>query len=167
VKHVCQTHTYIYTYIYRLSMYLFIFIRYGSSFACILFSFYKLLFCLSPLIFLMIVSSYVCMYVCVCVFVSVYVSCNCRIVMDRDCVNMVLTSVFSSYFYYFCCCVCACVSSQSERSCSSRFNQRVYHCVFFLFLLVLLLYALLLSFFCLLFLFFLLLDLFVCVCFAE
>ena len=26
-----------------------------------------------------------------------------------------------------------CVSSQSERSCSSRFNQRVYHCVFFLF----------------------------------
>jgi len=67
------------------------------------------------------------MYVCVCVYL--YVSFTCRVVMDRDRVNIVLTPVFSSYFYYFCC--CACVSSQSERSCSSRFNQRVYHCVFF------------------------------------
>ena len=64
--------------------------------------------------------------------------------MDRDRVNKVLTPVFSSYFYYFCCCVRVCVSSQSERSCSSRFNQRVYHCVF---LLVSLLYALLLRLF--------------------
>ena len=93
-----------------------------------------------------------------------HVSFNCRIVMDRDRVNIVLTPVFSSYFYYFCCCVCACVCSQSERSCSSRFNQRVYHCVFFsLFsLFVSLLHALLLSFFFSSF-FFLLLDLFVCV----
>ncbi len=110
------------------------------------------------------------MYVCMCVYVYVYVSFTCRVVMDRDRVNIVLTPVFSSYFYYFCC--CACVSSQSERSCSSRFNQRVYHCVFFLslslyFLLVSLLYALLLSFFFCLFFFFFCCLICLCVCVSQ
>jgi len=49
-----------------------------------------------------------------CVHVSFY----CRVIMDEDRVNLVLTPVILSYFYYFCCCVYACVSSQSERSCS-------------------------------------------------
>ena len=55
-----------------------------------------------------------------------------------------------------------CVSSRSERSCSSRFNQRVYHDVFLSLFLSYCSYALLLRFFSLLLL--LLLDLFVCVC---
>jgi len=58
---------------------------------------------------------------CMCVFLS-----NYRIVMDRNRVNIVLTPVSSSYFS-----AVVCVFSQSERSCSSRFNQRVYHYVFF------------------------------------
>jgi len=104
-----------------------------------------------------------------CVHVSFY----CRVIMDEDRVNLVLTPVILSYFYYFCCCVYACVSSQSERSCSSRFIQRVYHCVLFLslslnYLLVSLLYALLLSFFFLFVIFSCcLICLCVCVCVPQ
>ncbi len=83
--------------------------------------------------------------------VHVYVLFHCRVILDRDRVNIVLTPVISSYSYYFYCCVCVHV-------CLLRANAVVlvvlisaciimFFSLSLYFLLVSLLYALLLSFF--------------------